>query len=240
MKNVAPNARSFDSDRPLTIAAIACSRMPKWRLRPPGLPGSKSPAPANFSVVLLEGPRSAEPPRNQGMFWASTFSTSPEASRPAMPLASGGKLGRLRSHPAGSSRRCIWSISVGELRELLAVVGEQRLPARRASAPRAPIPASKCSHDPVGHEELGILRPAIGALGEPHLVLAQRLAMGRGGVDLVRRAIADMAVEDDQRRPALGLAEDRQRILDALEIVGIADPQHVPVDRPGSAPRHPR
>ena len=25
-----------------------------------------------------------------------------------------------------------------------------------------------------------------------------------------------------------GLAEDRKRILDALEIVGIADPQHVP------------
>ena len=102
------------------------------------------------------------------------------------------------------------------------------------------MPASKLLHDPVGHEELGILRPAIGALGEPDLLLAQRLAMGRGGVDLVGRAVADVAVEDDQGRPALGLAEDRERILDALEVVGIADPQHVPVDRPGSGPRRPR
>ena len=90
------------------------------------------------------------------------------------------------------------------------------------------MPASNVLHHPVGHEELGILRPAIGALGEPDLVLAQRLAMGGGGIDLVRRAVADVAVEDDQRRPALGLAEDRERILDALEIVGVADPQHVP------------
>ena len=53
--------------------------------------------------------------------------------------------------------------------------------------------------------------------------------MGRGRIDLVRRAIADMAVEDDQGRPAFGLAEYRECILDPLEIVGVADPQHVPV-----------
>jgi hypothetical protein len=37
-----------------------------------------------------------------------------------------------------------------------------------------------------------------------------------------------VAVEDDQRRPALGLAKDRERVFDPLEIVGIADAQHVP------------
>ena len=117
----------------------------------------------------------------------------------------------------------------GELRELLRGSRRRAPPsARRAAAPRAPMPASKCSHDAVGHEELGILRPAVGALGEPDLVVAQRLAMGRGGVVLVRRAVADVAVEDDQRRPALGLAEDRERVLDALEVVGVADAQHVP------------
>ncbi len=30
-----PNERSFDSDMPLQIAPMACSRMPKWKLRPP-------------------------------------------------------------------------------------------------------------------------------------------------------------------------------------------------------------
>jgi hypothetical protein len=68
----------------------------------------------------------------------------------------------------------------------------------------------------------------IGALGEPDLLLAQGLAMGCGGIDLVRGAIAYVAVQNDQARPVLGVPEDRERILDPLEIIGIADPQHVP------------
>jgi hypothetical protein len=38
-----------------------------------------------------------------------------------------------------------------------------------------------------------------------------------------------VAVENDQRGPIFGLAERRKRIFDTLEIVGIADPEHVPV-----------
>ena len=53
--------------------------------------------------------------------------------------------------------------------------------------------------------------------------------MSLRGIDLVRRAIADVAVQDDQSRPALGLTENRKRILDPLDVVGIADPQHVPL-----------
>src|SRR5262247_1037936 len=36
MTYVAPNARSFESERPLTIVAIACSRIPKWSILPRG------------------------------------------------------------------------------------------------------------------------------------------------------------------------------------------------------------
>ncbi len=50
---------------------------------------------------------------------------------------------------------------------------------------------------PIWHQEFCVLRPAIGALGEPDFFLAKRLAMGRSGVDLVGRAIADVAVEND-------------------------------------------
>src|SRR5258708_17243624 len=71
MKKVAPKARSFDNESPLTAAAIACSRMPKCRFLPPGVPGSKSPAPSNVKVVLLDEPRSADPPMSQGMFCGS-------------------------------------------------------------------------------------------------------------------------------------------------------------------------
>ena len=52
--------------------------------------------------------------------------------------------------------------------------------------------------------------------------------MGGGGVDLVRRAIADVAVQNDQRRPSFGLPEDRKGIFDPLPIIGVANPQHIP------------
>ena len=52
-------------------------------------------------------------------------------------------------------------------------------------------------------------------------------AVGCGGIDLVWRAGADVTIENDERRPVFRLAEDRERLLDALEIVGIADPQHM-------------
>jgi len=37
-----------------------------------------------------------------------------------------------------------------------------------------------------------------------------------------------VAVEHDERGPALGLAEDRERVLEALDVVGVADAQDVP------------
>ena len=133
--------------------------------------------------VLFEGARSAEPPRNQGMFWASTFSAAPEASRPATPFGSAGKLGRLLSQPFGSSRRCIWSISAASSGYFLRVIGEKRLPS--AAVPLRP--ARRCrarnvAMTPSGTRNLRIFRPAIGALGQADLLLAQRLAMGVRGV----------------------------------------------------------
>ena len=60
--------------------------------------------------------------------------------------------------------------------------------------------------DAVGDEELGVLGPAVGLLGQLDLLLAERFAVGGLGVLLVRRAPADVAVDDDQGRAAgLGL-----------------------------------
>ena len=52
--------------------------------------------------------------------------------------------------------------------------------------------------------------------------------MGLGGVLLVWRAVADMAVQDDEGRPALRLLENLQSMLDAIDVVGIAHAQDVP------------
>src|SRR5262249_5111266 len=116
----------------------------------------------------------------------------------------------------------------GELRELLTVVGKERVPApMRLGAARAD-PGIKLLHDPFGYKKLGILRPAIGALGKPDLLLAQRFAMGGGRINLVGRAVADVAIENDESRSALGVPENRERILDALKIIRVANPQDVP------------
>src|SRR4029450_8874418 len=222
MKKVAPNARSVDSERPLTIAAIECSRMPKCRFLPLGLPDWKLPAPSYVSVVLFDGARSADPPRNHGMFCASTLSTLPDASRPAMPLASAAKTGRLRSHPSGRSRRCIASISFASSGYVVRYDARSAVHWARAAAPRAPMPAAKCSRTPSGTRNCA-------SSGHPELGFASRPSSSPRGaargsaVGACSRArwLADVTVEDDQCGTSLGLAEDVERLLDAIEIVGI-------------------
>src|SRR5260370_41069955 len=92
---------------PLRIEHMACSRMPKWRLRPQYWPASKSPAPSKVSRALGDGVRSADPPISQGIFLANAFRTLDEEARLARPLDSRGKPGRSLSQPAGSARLCI-------------------------------------------------------------------------------------------------------------------------------------
>src|SRR5262249_11846104 len=66
-------------------------------------------------------------------------------------------------------------------------------------------------------------------------VLAQGLAVRRGGILLVRRAIADVAVEDDEGRAALRLPKHIECLLDSLDVVGVAHAQNVPAvtEEPG-------
>src|SRR5215468_2524763 len=44
----------------------------------------------------------------------------------------------------------------------------------------------------------------------------------------MRRAISDVAVEHDKRWAAFGLLEDTQCVLNAIDIIGVSDAQHVP------------
>ena len=50
--------------------------------------------------------------------------------------------------------------------------------------------------DTVRHEELRVLGPPVAAFGKADLLFTERLAVGFGGVLLVRRTVADMAVEN--------------------------------------------
>ena len=52
--------------------------------------------------------------------------------------------------------------------------------------------------------------------------------MGLRRVLLVRGTVADVAVEDEEGGSALRLPEDLQGVLDAIDVVGVPDPQDVP------------
>src|SRR5262249_54892918 len=79
-----------------------------------------------------------------------------------------------------------------------------------------------------GHEELGVFRPSIELLDQLDLFLAERLAVRSGRVLPMRGAITDVAVEDDEGGTIGRLSEDVERVLDPVDVVGVADPQHVP------------
>ena len=132
--------------------------------------------------------------------------------------------------PAGGQLAPLHLVDLARLLRIFFAVGGEEfgpLPDARA-APRAPMPGVEMLADAVRHEELRVLRPAVGALGEPHLVVAERLAVRRGGVVPIRRTVADVAVENDDRRAPARFAEHAQRALDRLDVVGVADAQDVP------------
>ena len=81
--------------------------------------------------------------------------------------------------------------------------------------------------DAVGDEEFGVLGPAVEALRLAGGLLAERLAVDRGGV-LLRRAVADVAVQHDQGGLIVVLAEALEGALEQPEVVRVADSQNLP------------
>src|SRR5439155_3587944 len=97
---------------------------------------------------------------------------------------------------------------VGECSVLGPIGFEQIHPPTAGRPPPRAYPGREMLVHAVRDQELGVLGPSVKTLGETDLVLAQWLAMGLGRVLLVRRAIADVAVEDDERGVALCALED--------------------------------
>ena len=80
----------------------------------------------------------------------------------------------------------------------------------------------------VRHQKLSIFRPAVVAFGEADFIFAQRLAMSRARVLLVRRAVRDVSVNDDQSRAVVSLQEATICSREDLEIVRVAHSSHIP------------
>ena len=166
----------------------------------------RSPSPSRSSRTEVESVRSAEPATSHGIRAAIAFCTLLDALRVAIPLLVGLEAGDVGVQPSGSSRRCIASSSAACSGCVGAVGLQEALPLGAQLGALLADPSGEALFDPVGDEELGVLRPAVDALGLPHLLLAERFAVGGGGVLLVWRPPPDVAVDDDQRRPVdLGL-----------------------------------
>ena len=129
---------------------------------------------------------------------------------------------------------------VGKIGVLASVGCEQRAPifVETSSAPADAV--LKMLAHAVRHEEFGVLGPAVAALGETDLLLAERLAVGRAGVVLVRGAVADMAFDDDQGRHIVGSLEDLDRLRQPLPYRWRRRRAARSSHRRGSAPRHRR
>src|SRR6266436_3648407 len=116
----------------------------------------------------------------------------------------------------------------GKFGKLNPVLGELFLPqfARFAAPPSNP--GLEVLVYPAGNQELGVGRPAVRLLHQLNLLFAERLAVRRARVLAMRRTIADMTINDYDRwsaRRARGIPE---RVLNAIQIVGIPDTNDVP------------
>ena len=83
--------------------------------------------------------------------------------------------------------------------------------AARLSPARANSGCEVLAHS-IGNEKLCVLRPSIRSLDEPNLVLTQGLAVRRRCVLLMGGSIADMAVQNDEGRTALGVVKNIQGV----------------------------
>src|SRR5262245_39710691 len=82
--------------------------------------------------------------------------------------------------------------------------------------------------DALRPNEFPVVHPGVTALGKPSLIVAEWLAMSRGRVLLVRGAVADVTVQHNESGTLFGFPEDVDGVLDALDVVGVADAQDVP------------
>src|SRR6266567_3907775 len=73
-----------------------------------------------------------------------------------------------------------------------------------------------------------ILRPAIELFHQLDFIFAQSLAMRGVGVLLMRRAISDMAIDDDESWPIIRGKKFIECIRQRIEIVRVSDVSYVP------------
>ena len=115
------------------------------------------------------------------------------------------------------------------------VTGEVRIPRlARAGTSLAELRAEVLPYA-IWHNKLRIRIEAVGHLGEPYLVNTEWFTVRLFGVLLVRCAVANVALHDDQGRPVMRVDKSLKCASQPLEIVGVGDMQDLPAE--GLEPR---
>ena len=177
-----------------------------------------------FQHGLVGGPRSAEPPRSHGNVLRQ------HVEHLARGVAPGESLGIRPERPEdyGPSPLAVHAAASGQFPcrgRGTFLDSWRRAPShrRRASAAAHADAIREMLAHTIGNQELRVLGPAVSAFDEADLFFAQRLAMGRRRVVFVRRTVADVAVQDDEGRPSLGLAKTRSSAF-SMRPVSLASP----------------
>src|SRR5215831_16384335 len=94
------------------------------------------------------------------------------------------------------------------------------------SAP--PNPIAKMLEHSIGNKKLCVLRPAVEFLGRANFFFAERFTVRGVGVLLLGRAIANMAIHDDQRRAIVGPLKFSDSICHRLQVIGVGNMNNIP------------
>ena len=145
-----------------------------------------------------------------------------------MPFGSAGNDGQI-AIPAGGKFAPLHLVDLGREFGILCAIGGEKIRPCLAGLGAALADAGlEMLVDTVRDEELRILGPAVETFGEADFLVAERFAVRFGRVLLVWGTVADVAVQNDEGGPAFRLPENVQGVLDAIDVVGIADAQNIP------------
>ena len=202
---------------------MACSRTPKWSVRPPGLAGRKPPAPS--MSVLLEGTqirRAADQLGDPcGQCLDHPAGGVPGSVRPASEV----RQGRV---PVVGKPTLVRPLELSRGLGMHGAVGVPTLfPFRLATL--ALLAGAAPRRDRFGLQmerlERGVAERLLGCA---HLVFAQRRSVSGVVPGFVRASPCDHGAHDDQRRPLALRGGRGQRGVDGRDVVAIIHLEHAP------------
>ncbi len=182
------------------------------------------------SNVIVLGAKSAEPPINQGKLGANMLSTLPLLTRVAKPFGSAGNSVMLLSQPCGKLPRTSASSCCASVGNSLLYLAKFVIPALLAVRSRLPMVSAKYLGTSSGTKNLLVCRPAVGLLGQPDFVVAQRCTVGTMRIGFIGRAVTDDAANDDQRRLVLHSSKAVRAAAEGLRVIGVGNANDIPAE----------